>query len=106
MINRLGFNNLGLDVYVRNLTRLSGRTIPLGANVGINKEGADPARDYPALIKAVSPLGRLCRYQCVLAQHPGSARSAVRGSASFHSSRRSRNPGAAAHLGQDRPRLS
>lgn len=56
VINRLGFNNLGLAVYVRNLARLSGRTIPLGANVGINKEGADPVRDYPALIKAVGPL--------------------------------------------------
>ena len=35
---------------------LSGRRIPLGANVGINKEGADPVRDYPALIQAVSAL--------------------------------------------------
>ncbi len=56
VINRLGFNNLGLAVYVRNLARLSDRTIPLGANVGINKEGADPVRDYPALIEAVRPL--------------------------------------------------
>jgi dihydroorotate dehydrogenase len=56
VINRLGFNNLGLSVYRRNLTRLSSRTIPLGANVGINKEGADPVRDYPALIEAVGPL--------------------------------------------------
>jgi dihydroorotate dehydrogenase len=29
--------------------------IPLGANVGINKDGADPERDYPALIAAVAP---------------------------------------------------
>ena len=56
IINRLGFNNLGLDVYRTNLGRLAGRTIPLGANVGINKEGADPIRDYPALIAAVSGL--------------------------------------------------
>jgi dihydroorotate dehydrogenase len=56
IINRLGFNNLGLAVYARNLATLSGRTIPLGANVGINKEGADPIRDYPALIEAVRPL--------------------------------------------------
>jgi dihydroorotate dehydrogenase len=55
-INRLGFNNLGLAVYERNLARLSDRTIPLGANVGINKEGADPVRDYPALIQAVGSL--------------------------------------------------
>ena len=56
IINRLGFNNLGLAVYIRNLARLSDRTIPLGANVGINKEGADPARDYPVLIEAVRSL--------------------------------------------------
>lgn len=56
IINRLGFNNLGLAVYRRNLMRLSGRSIPIGANVGINKEGADPTRDYPALIEAVKTL--------------------------------------------------
>ncbi len=56
IINRLGFNNRGLDVYRANLARLLDRSIPLGANVGINKEGADPVRDYPALIAAVAPL--------------------------------------------------
>jgi dihydroorotate dehydrogenase len=56
IINRLGFNNLGLPTYLRNLAKLSGRSIPLGANVGINKEGADPVRDYPALVEAVGPL--------------------------------------------------
>ena len=56
IINRLGFNNLGLAVYVRNLGRLADRPIPLGANLGINKDGADPIRDYPALIRAVSGL--------------------------------------------------
>ena len=29
--------------------------VSLGANVGINKEGADPERDYPAMIAAVAP---------------------------------------------------
>ncbi len=56
IINRLGFNNQGLERYRVNLARLSDRSIPLGANVGINKEGADPIRDYPALIAAVGPL--------------------------------------------------
>ncbi|HEX2941376.1 MAG TPA: quinone-dependent dihydroorotate dehydrogenase [Rhodopila sp.] len=56
VINRLGFNNLGLSVYLRNLANLRKRSIPLGANVGINKEGADPIRDYPALIAAVRGL--------------------------------------------------
>jgi dihydroorotate dehydrogenase len=55
IINRLGFNNAGLDAYLRELAALSGRHVPLGANVGINKEGADPVRDYPLLIAAVAP---------------------------------------------------
>jgi dihydroorotate dehydrogenase len=55
VINRMGFNNGGLQNYRRNLAALSARTVPLGANVGINKDGADPERDYPALIAAVAP---------------------------------------------------
>jgi dihydroorotate dehydrogenase len=56
VINRMGFNNDGLAAYLRNLGRLQARAVPLGANVGINKEGAEPVRDYPALIQAVAPL--------------------------------------------------
>jgi dihydroorotate dehydrogenase len=67
IINRLGFNNLGLGVYLQNLARLSGRTIPLGANVGINKDGADPVRDYPSLIQAV---GRLVDYAVINVSSP------------------------------------
>jgi dihydroorotate dehydrogenase len=55
VINRLGFNNAGLDTYLRHLSPLRDRPIPLGANLGINKTGADPARDYPALVAAVAP---------------------------------------------------
>jgi dihydroorotate dehydrogenase len=55
VINRMGFNNAGLDAYVSNLAANAKRSVPLGANVGINKEGADPDRDYPALIAAVAP---------------------------------------------------
>jgi dihydroorotate dehydrogenase len=55
VINRMGFNNAGLDVYLANLRRVDRQNLVLGANVGINKEGADPERDYPALVKAVSP---------------------------------------------------
>jgi dihydroorotate dehydrogenase len=67
IINRLGFNNLGLATYVDNLARLSNRTIPLGANVGVNKEGADPVRDYPALIQAV---GKLVDYAVINVSSP------------------------------------
>ena len=56
VINRMGFNNAGLEVYRANLGRYPRGRVPVGANVGINKEGADPERDYPALIGAVGPL--------------------------------------------------
>ncbi len=58
VINRMGFNNAGLDAYVRNLAagRAGGRPgVPVGANLGINKDGADPERDYPMLVAAVAP---------------------------------------------------
>lgn len=56
VINRMGFNNGGLDAYRANLKTLTERPAILGANVGINKDGANPERDYPALIAAVGPL--------------------------------------------------
>jgi dihydroorotate dehydrogenase len=55
VINRMGFNNAGLVAYIARLARCSRGQVVLGANVGINKDGADPERDYPALIAAVAP---------------------------------------------------
>jgi dihydroorotate dehydrogenase len=55
VINRMGFNNAGLAAYLANIARFPRGLVPVGANVGINKEGADPERDYPALIAAVAP---------------------------------------------------
>jgi dihydroorotate dehydrogenase len=56
VINRMGFNNGGIDAYVPRLAAAHARrTVPLGANIGINREGADPERDYPALVAAVAP---------------------------------------------------
>ncbi len=56
VINRYGFNNLGLQAYVARLAGLPRRRrVPVGANIGLNKTGSDPARDYPALITAVAP---------------------------------------------------
>ena len=57
VINRMGFNNEGIDACLRRLRRArdAGRLrVPVGLNVGINKEGADPERDYPALAAAAS----------------------------------------------------
>lgn len=53
VINRMGFNNGGLARYCERLAALPARPCPLGANVGINKEGADPEHDYPLLVAAV-----------------------------------------------------
>jgi dihydroorotate dehydrogenase len=57
VINRLGFNNAGLDAYAANLAALK-RPLPavLGANIGINKDSTTPERDYPALLLRVAPL--------------------------------------------------
>lgn len=57
VINRLGFNNQGLAAFCQRLAKLAPkpRRVPVGANIGINKEGADPERDYPALVTAVAP---------------------------------------------------
>ncbi|MBS0559532.1 MAG: quinone-dependent dihydroorotate dehydrogenase [Proteobacteria bacterium] len=55
VINRMGFNNGGLEAC---LARLAAQgkpsTVPLGINLGINKEGADPERDYPAMVGAAA----------------------------------------------------
>lgn len=55
VINRYGLNNRGIAPFVRNLARVRRGSVPVGVNVGINKEGADPERDYAALIAAVTP---------------------------------------------------
>ncbi len=57
VINRYGFNNAGLDSFLARLRDLP-RPLPavLGANIGINKESAEPERDYPDLYAALAPL--------------------------------------------------
>ena len=67
VINRMGFNNAGLEAYSARLPALSQRPCPFGANVGINKEGADPERDYPLLVSAV---GRHADYVTINVSSP------------------------------------
>lgn len=55
VINRMGFNNEGIAAFCARLSALQGRKCPFGANIGINKDGADPERDYPALVAALTP---------------------------------------------------
>lgn len=54
-INRMGFNSAGLAAVLPRLTRNRMHVVPIGANIGINKDDADPERDYPALLAAVGP---------------------------------------------------
>lgn len=54
VINRMGFNNDGIAAMTGRLATREGRGGLVGVNVGINKEGADAERDYPALIAAVA----------------------------------------------------
>jgi dihydroorotate dehydrogenase len=46
VINRLGFNNKGLDAFADRLAARAGKSGVVGANVGANKESADRAADY------------------------------------------------------------
>ena len=52
VINRLGFNNEGLDAFARRLQQRARRGV-VGANVGANKDSADRAADYVAGMQRV-----------------------------------------------------
>jgi dihydroorotate dehydrogenase len=54
VINRMGFNNFGLEYFVRRLSKYRA-PVPIGANVGANKESADRIADYVRGIQAVAP---------------------------------------------------
>jgi dihydroorotate dehydrogenase len=54
VINRLGFNNAGIEACARNLRR-AGRQGVVGVNVGANKDTVDKAADYVTGIEALAP---------------------------------------------------
>jgi dihydroorotate dehydrogenase len=58
LINRLGFNNEGLDVVARRLAerRRRGRPGCVGVNIGPNRDSADPINDCAAMVKALANL--------------------------------------------------
>ena len=58
IINRMGFNNLGVDALVRNVERARRRDGLLGINIGKNKDTAneDAAQDYRHCLQRVYPL--------------------------------------------------
>jgi len=53
VINRMGFNNPGLDVYARNLKRRAGlgKCGIVGANIGANKDSPDRTADYVTCLR-------------------------------------------------------
>jgi len=55
VINRMGFNNLGLDVFAANLSACRHQGI-IGANIGKNKDTADAALDYETGAKRLAAL--------------------------------------------------
>ncbi|MBU6140934.1 MAG: quinone-dependent dihydroorotate dehydrogenase [Proteobacteria bacterium] len=48
LINRLGFNNLGAEVFEKNLPKIS---VPLGINIGKNKDTEEALHDYLPLLE-------------------------------------------------------
>lgn len=53
VINRLGFNNKGLEAYRRNTSRYAQRSFVLGGNIGKNKDSIDAVADYVTCFEAI-----------------------------------------------------
>jgi dihydroorotate dehydrogenase len=56
LINRMGFNNDGLEAVRGRLERLGPLPGPLGANIGANRDSVDLLADYVSCLKALLPL--------------------------------------------------
>lgn len=57
VINRFGFNNKGMEAAAHQLTRRSRkRPVPVGLNLGANKDSEDRAGDYVAVLETCGPL--------------------------------------------------
>ncbi|MGC8203546.1 quinone-dependent dihydroorotate dehydrogenase [Aliiroseovarius sp. PTFE2010] len=54
VINRFGFNNDGMEAIAGRLARLD-RTIPVGLNLGANKDSDDRAADFAKVMKCCGP---------------------------------------------------
>ena len=58
VINRLGFNNEGMEAAAARLERLQGAPGVIGVNIGANKESDARIADYVAAFTRLAPLGR------------------------------------------------
>lgn len=67
VINRMGFNNSGLDVYTQRLSARRHKAGVVGANIGANKDSEDRPADYVKALRAVWPL---CDYVTVNISSP------------------------------------
>ena len=56
VINRMGFNNEGLDAFARRLEARRGRPGPVGVNIGANKDAQDRTADYVTVLRRLWPL--------------------------------------------------
>ena len=56
VINRMGFNNGGIEGFLKNLSAVDRAVVAVGPNIGINKAGAAPERDYAMLARMVAPV--------------------------------------------------
>jgi dihydroorotate dehydrogenase len=56
VINRMGFNNEGLDAFAARLQRRQGRGGVVGANIGANKDAEDRIADYVTGLTRLWPL--------------------------------------------------
>jgi dihydroorotate dehydrogenase len=65
VINRMGFNNLGLDAFARNLGRRGPGVV--GANIGANKDSADRIGDY---VEGLTRLWTLADYFTINVSSP------------------------------------
>lgn len=54
VINRLGFNNAGLDAAVARLETVGARAGPIGVNIGANKDSTDQQADYVSGMRRVA----------------------------------------------------
>jgi dihydroorotate dehydrogenase len=67
VINRLGFNNQGVEAARRRMMRLQGRPGIRGINIGANKDSTDRVADY---VKGFTALGPLASYVAVNISSP------------------------------------
>ena len=56
VINRYGLNSDGAEAVARNLEKRQNRDVPVGINLGANKESTDRTRDYAECLKVLGGL--------------------------------------------------